>query len=77
MCTIHNAIAYSDEHLELFLARQLSPGASRLDDGEFLETFRAPLADLLEWVRQGKITDVKTVIGAFWLQKIVAGEWNV
>lgn len=77
VCTIHNAIAYSDEHLELFLARQLSPGASRLDDGEFLETFRAPLADLLAWVRQGKVTDVKTIIGAFWLQKIVAGEWNV
>lgn len=75
ICTIHNAIAYSDEHLELFVARQLVAGPSRLDDGEFLETFRAPLADLLDWVRQGQITDVKTVIGAFWLEKIASGQW--
>jgi ADP-ribose pyrophosphatase len=32
--------------------------------------------ELLEWVRQGKITDVKTIIGAFWLDKILAGEWH-
>jgi ADP-ribose pyrophosphatase len=75
ICTIHNAIAYSDEHLELFVARQLVAGPSRLDDGEFLETFRAPVADLLDWVRQGQITDVKTVIGAFWLEKIASGQW--
>lgn len=77
VCIIHNAIAYSDEHLELFLARDLTAGPSRLDDGEFLETFRAPLAEVLDWVRQGRITDVKTIIGAFWLEKIVAGQWGV
>lgn len=76
ICTIHNAIAYSDEHLELYLARQLSPGASRLDDGEFLETFSAPAAELVDWVRQGWITDVKTVIGVFWLEKILSGQWR-
>ncbi len=75
VCTIHNAIAYSDEHLELFVARQLTAGASQLDDGEFLETFRAPIADLLTWVREGKVTDVKTIIGAFWLEKILSGQW--
>ncbi|MEO8599272.1 MAG: ADP-ribose pyrophosphatase, partial [bacterium] len=26
--------------------------------------------------REGKITDVKTVIGAFWLDKICAGHWT-
>jgi ADP-ribose pyrophosphatase len=26
-------------------------------------------------VRQGQITDVKTLIGAFWLDKILRGEW--
>jgi ADP-ribose pyrophosphatase len=30
---------------------------------------------VLEWVRSGKITDVKTIIGAFWLEKLVAGSW--
>lgn len=76
LCTIHNAIAYSDEHLDIFLARGLTAGENKLDDEEFLETFRAPLSDVLAWVREGKITDVKTVIGTFWLDKIAAGDWK-
>jgi ADP-ribose pyrophosphatase len=76
ICTIHNAIAYSDEHLDIFLARGLIAGESRLDDGEFLETFSAPLADMMAWVREGKVTDVKTIIGAFWLDKILSGSWR-
>ncbi|MES2103264.1 MAG: NUDIX hydrolase, partial [Pseudomonadota bacterium] len=56
LSTIHNAIAYSDEHLDIFLARGLTAGVAELDEGEFLETFKAPLADLLEWVKSGKIT---------------------
>jgi ADP-ribose pyrophosphatase len=77
VCTIHNAIAYSDEHLDLFLARGLTAGERRLDDGEFLETITASVADMLDWVRVGKITDVKTVIGAFWLEKIYTGQWKL
>jgi ADP-ribose pyrophosphatase len=77
VCTIHNAIAYSDEHLDLFLARGLTEGESRLDDGEFLETFKASVPEMLTWVREGKITDVKTVIGTFWLEKILAGQWTL
>ncbi|HTD06091.1 NUDIX hydrolase [Undibacterium sp.] len=75
LCTIHNAIAYSDEHLDIFLARGLTAGVAALDDGEFLETFKAPLADLLQWIKAGKVTDVKTVIGSFWLEKILAEKW--
>jgi ADP-ribose pyrophosphatase len=75
VCTIHNAIAYSDEHLDIFLARGLTPGANKLDEGEFLEPITASIADMLAWVREGKITDVKTVIGAFWIEKITTGQW--
>lgn len=75
VCTIHNAIAYSDEHLDIYLANGLTAGESALDDGEFLEVFKASLQDMLSWIREGKITDVKTVIGAFWLEKIRNGDW--
>jgi len=74
--TIHNAIAYSDEHLDLFLARGLTAGDAKLDDGEFLETFTATLPEMLAMVRRGEITDVKTVIGTFWLEKFAAGTWK-
>ena len=75
--TIHNAIAYSDEHLDLYLARGLKAGPAKLDDGEFLETFTATIDELLQWVREGKITDVKTVIGVFWLDKLRSGDWKL
>ena len=76
VCTIHNAIAYSDEHLDLYLAHGLTAGERRLDDGEFLETFTATMPDMLRWICEGRITDVKTVIGTFWLEKILAGQWK-
>lgn len=76
LCTIHNAIAYSDEHIEIYLARGLTAGPSSLDEGEFLETFKAPIVDVMRWIREGKITDVKTVIGAFWIEKILSDQWR-
>ncbi len=77
LCTIHNAIAYSDEHLEIYLARGLSAGPRQLDAEEFLDVFTLPLSQLLEWVREGKVTDVKTVIGAFWLDKLSQQAWQL
>lgn len=75
VCTIHNAIAYSDEHLEIFLARDLVAGEQQLDAGEFLDLITCTPDELMQWVRQGRITDVKTLIGAFWLDKLLHGEW--
>jgi ADP-ribose pyrophosphatase len=74
--TIHNAIAYSDEHLEIYLARGLVAGKNQLDEGEFLETFTATVPQLLDWVKSGEITDVKTIIGTFWLDKFASGSWT-
>jgi ADP-ribose pyrophosphatase len=76
VCTIHNAIAYSDEHLDIFLARDLTDGEARLDEGEFLELFTATIPELLDMVKRGEITDVKTIIGTFWLEKFAAGTWS-
>ena len=73
---IHNAIAYSDEHLDIFLASGLTAGPAKLDEGEFVETFTATVEQMLAWVRSGEITDVKTIIGAFWAEKILAGVWQ-
>ncbi len=75
LTTIHNAIAYANERIEIFLAREITEGQRHLDDGEFLETFYATPEELSQWVREGKITDVKTIIGIFWLEKILRGEW--
>ena len=76
VCTIHNAIAYSDEHLDIYLARGLTAGQAKLDEGEFLEVFTSTVPEMLGMVREGAITDVKTIIGTFWLEKIQSGVWQ-
>jgi len=74
---IHPVISYSTEFIDLYLARGLTAGDAQLDDGEFLETFIADQAQLMNWVKDGSISDVKTIIGVFWLEKIHSGEWKL
>ena len=67
LCVIHTAIAYTDEAIEIFLARKLEKrGAPTLDAGEFLETLIVPVPEALAMVRDGKITDSKSVAGLLW-----------
>ena len=75
LASINPTVAYSTERVLLYLARGLEHRGGKLDDGEFLEVLNLPLDSLLELVRAGEITDVKTVIGAFWLEKLRRGEW--
>lgn len=65
---VHNAIGYSDELIELWLARGLELREQALAEGEFLEVFSLPMAEALAMVGDGRITDVKTVAGLLWLQ---------
>jgi ADP-ribose pyrophosphatase len=77
VATINIAIAYSDEHIEIYLAKGLKQERAKLDEEEFLEVFTLPLATALAWVRDGRITDSKTVSALFWAEKILAGEWGL
>ncbi len=77
VATINNAISYSNEHIDIYLAEGLTAGDRKLDDGEFLDVLKVDPAQVLDWVRDGIITDVKTIIGAFWLEKIRSGAWTV
>jgi ADP-ribose pyrophosphatase len=77
LATIHIAIGYSNEHIEIFLARGLKQELADLDDEEFVEVFSLPLATALAWVREGRITDSKTVSCLFWAEKILDGVWPV
>jgi ADP-ribose pyrophosphatase len=75
VATTHPVVGYSDEHIEIYLAQGLTHQGASLDDDEHLEVFRLPLATALDWVREGRITDSKTVVGLFWAERILRGEW--
>lgn len=73
---LHPLVAYSDEAIDIWFARGLTAGARHLDEGEFLDVFDAPVEQLMAWCRDGTITDAKTIIGAFWLQQWLSGQWQ-
>ena len=72
---LHNAIAYSNEGIEVWFARGLERGDARLDEEEFLEIVQCSEAELDAGVARGDVTDAKTLIGLLWLQKWRAGQW--
>jgi len=65
---IHPAVAYTDEAIEIYLARGLEQRGAMLDDDEFLETLTLPFDEALAWVEQGRITDAKSVAGLLWVR---------
>jgi ADP-ribose pyrophosphatase len=75
IATSHPCIGYSDEKLVYYLAKKLTFTTANLDDGEHLEVFTLSLENALDWIKNGKITDNKTVCGLFWAEKLLRGEW--
>jgi len=58
---IHTAIAYTNEAIEIFVAKKLQLGERKLDAGEFLETLIVGFDEAIAMIRDGRITDAKTV----------------
>lgn len=69
--TTHPCVGYSDERIELYLARGLRHVGHARDETEFLEVFELAVSEAFAWVRSGKITDSKTIVALFWLQWII------
>lgn len=72
---MHPVIGYATEIIEIWFADELTLGERQLDDGEFLDVFTAAQDELEDWVRDGLLTDVKTIVGMMWLAKYRAGLW--
>src|SRR5690349_11674727 len=58
---IHVSPGFCDEVIHLFLARDLAPGEQRHEHGEVLSVERMPFEEALRLVREGSITDSKTI----------------
>ena len=74
---MHPVISYSTEFIDIWFARDLTLGERKLDAGEFLDVFTATPAELLQWCRDGRVTDGKTLTGALWLQNVLSGAWTL
>ncbi len=76
LTTIHPVIGYADEKIDLFLAENLFAGTAQPDDDEHLELLELSLDELLQKTEIGEVSDVKTQIAVFWLEKIIKKEWK-
>jgi ADP-ribose pyrophosphatase len=74
---MHPVVSYSTEFIDIWFARGLTLQDRKLDEGEFLEVVLATPDELLAWCRDGRVTDAKTMIGAFWLQNVLSGSWTL
>ncbi|MDR1708777.1 MAG: NUDIX hydrolase [Candidatus Accumulibacter sp.] len=73
---IHPCVGYSDERIEIFLARGLeSYGGQSLDRGEFIDVMKLTLDQALTAVRNAEITDAKTIAALFWAEKALCYGW--
>jgi len=71
--TLHNAIGYSDEHIEIFLAEELKRTRVHRDANEFLRLRHFTWQEALRMTTTGEITDVKTICALMWLERYLAG----
>ena len=74
---MHLAVAYSTEIIHVYFARGLTLGEPQLDAGEFVEVFTATADELVEWCRDGTVTDAKTLTCTLWLQNVRSGAWTL
>ena len=68
---IHTAVAYTDEAIELFLAKKLQKQERKLDAGEFLEILSIDFSEVIQMIQDGRITDAKSVAALLWVKSFM------
>lgn len=64
---------FTDERIHLFLATGLTAGETQFDPDEFVETVPMPLSRALQMVRDGEISDGKTICTLLYAAGFVFG----
>lgn len=61
LISINTTVAFCDEAIDIFVARNLIPSHQHLDEDEVIDVEAWELKDLLELIYSGKMSDAKTV----------------
>lgn len=65
----HPCIGYSNEVIHMYLARDLIAGKHQRDADESMEVFELSFADCMKMINAGEITDGKTIVALFFVEK--------
>ena len=71
VCNIHPAIGFASEKMWIYLAEELIKTTENTDPDEFLDLMPTHLDEAVKMVWDGKITDVKTIIGLLWAERLM------
>ncbi|MFC2159714.1 NUDIX hydrolase [Actinomycetota bacterium] len=63
LSTFYTTPGFCNEVLHLYLAIEFKRTANNLDEDEFLEILEPEADDAIQWIKNGKIKDSKTIIG--------------
>ncbi len=74
VCNIHPAIGFASEKMWIYIAEDLTKTTDNTDYDEFLELMPTELDEAVQMVWDGKITDVKTIIGLLWAERLLFGK---
>jgi ADP-ribose pyrophosphatase len=71
IASFYTTPGYSNEFMNMYIARDVIKGKSHPDEDEFLEIIEMDIKELIEKVKSGEIKDAKTIMASFYLQTIV------
>ena len=61
--SLKTTVAFCDEFIDVYLAKNLKPGHQHLDEGEFIDVAAYGVDELCDMIYAGTIQDAKTVAG--------------
>lgn len=61
LLTIRTTVAFCNEKIDIYLARNLTPGSQHLDEDEYVQVKAYTVDELMEKIYAGEIQDSKTV----------------
>ena len=61
LLSLNTTVAFCDEHIDIYLARDLVPSHQHLDEDEVIQVESWELKDLEDLIYAGKLTDSKTI----------------
>jgi ADP-ribose pyrophosphatase len=73
LTAIYTTPGFTDERIHLFLATDLTPGATSRDTDEFMELEPMPISRALAMIRDGEISDAKTICTLLYVAGFVFG----
>lgn len=61
LISVRTTVAFCNEEIEIYVARDLIPSKQHLDPDEFVEIETHSVEELCQWIYEGKIQDSKTI----------------